>query len=140
MENRGYTDRHFVTQEFTAMPKQNVDKLTDFGKRLMLLRKEAGYTQVELAKELKVTQRMISHYEVYSEYPPASLLPKLTKILGISSDELLGILPMKKTKKPDTRLQRRFQQIEKLPAKDKRQCYFPNYRRINPTFSTYFPS
>ena len=103
------------------MPKQNFDELTDFGKRLVKLRKTAGYTQVELAKELSVTQRMISYYEGQSDYPPASLLPKLTKLLNVSADELLGIQPIKKTRKPDTRIQRRMQQIEKMGNTERRQ-------------------
>ncbi len=103
------------------MPKQQMELLTAFGHRLMTLRKAAGYTQVELAKELGVSQRMISHYEGHSEYPPAAALPKLARLLGVSADELLGIQRLKKNKQPDTRLQRRCQQIEKLPAKDKRQ-------------------
>ncbi|MCP5207909.1 MAG: helix-turn-helix transcriptional regulator [Hahellaceae bacterium] len=37
------------------MPKQNIEELTDFGKRLVSLRKKAGYTQVEIAEELGVT-------------------------------------------------------------------------------------
>jgi transcriptional regulator with XRE-family HTH domain len=103
------------------MPKQKIEDLTDFGKRLVKLRKVAGYTQTELAQELGVTQRMVSYYEGHSEYPPAALLPKLATLLGVTSDELLGITPLKKAKKPDTRLQRRFQQIEKLPPKERRQ-------------------
>ena len=103
------------------MPKQDMEQLTDFGKRLVTLRKKAGYTQVELARELDVTQRMISYYEGHSEYPPAAQLPKLAKVLGVSSDELLGIKPMKKTRQPDTRLQRRLQHIEKLTPARKRQ-------------------
>ncbi len=73
------------------MPKQKIELLTDFGRRLTSLRKKAGYTQVELAKELDVTQRMISHYEGQSEYPPAFRLPKLAKLLSVSADELLSI-------------------------------------------------
>ena len=103
------------------MPKQNFEQLTDFGKRLAKLRKDAGYTQVELAKELEVTQRMVSYYEGHSEYPPSSLLPKLAKILGVTTDELLGLRPIKKTRQPDTRLLRRLQQIEKLGVDKKRQ-------------------
>ena len=96
------------------MPKQNIEALSDFGKRLVSLRKEAGYTQVELAKELEVSQRMISYYEGHPEFPPSSLLPKLAQLLNVTTDELLGIKPIKQGKKPDSRLQRRFQQIEKL--------------------------
>ncbi|MGB3623291.1 helix-turn-helix transcriptional regulator [Ketobacter sp. MCCC 1A13808] len=103
------------------MPKQNIDELTDFGKRLVTLRKQAGYTQTELANELDVSQRMVSHYEGHTEYPPAALLPKLAALLNVTSDELLGLEPLKKNRQPDTRLQRRFQQIEKLPNKEKRK-------------------
>ena len=103
------------------MPKQNIEALTDFGKRLVALRKKAGYTQVELAQELGVTQRMVSYYEGQSEYPPAAMLPKLAKLLSVTTDELLGIAPLKKSRQPDTRLLRRFQQIEKLPTKERRQ-------------------
>ncbi|MCP5207910.1 MAG: hypothetical protein H7A01_11940 [Hahellaceae bacterium] len=64
---------------------------------------------------------MVSYYEGHSEYPPAAMLPKLAKLLNVTTDELLGLKPIKKTQQPDTRLQRRFQQIEKLPNKEKRQ-------------------
>lgn len=121
MKNQGYTIRHLKENESHTMPKQIIDDLPDFGKRLVKLRKGAGYTQTELANELDVTQRMVSYYEGHSEYPPSALLPKLATLLGVTSDELLGIKKLKKSKKPDTRLQRRFQQIEKLPVKDKRQ-------------------
>ena len=69
------------------MPKQDFDSLTDFGKRLVDLRKAAGYTQVELAKELEVTQRMISYYEGHSEYPPSAILPDLANLLGVKSND-----------------------------------------------------
>lgn len=121
MQKQGYNQRHHALQRSLMMPKQDMSQLTNFGRQLATLRKKAGYTQVELAKELDVTQRMISYYEGHSEYPPASLLPKLAKLLGVSADELLGIKPLKKTRQPDTRLQRRLQQIEKLSAPKKRQ-------------------
>lgn len=103
------------------MPAQNVERLTNFGKRLAALRKEAGYTQTELADELGVSQRMISHYEGQSEYPPAAVLPKLAQLLKVSADELLGIKPPQKTKQPDSRLLRRMQQIDKLSADKRKQ-------------------
>lgn len=121
MQNRGYNTQHRIELTSLSMPKQNFDELPDFGKRLVNLRKSAGYTQVELAKEIEVSQRMVSYYESQSEFPPSSLLPKLSKILGVTSDELLGITKLKKQHKPDTRLQRRMQQVEKLSTVSKRQ-------------------
>jgi transcriptional regulator with XRE-family HTH domain len=120
MQNRGYTiGQH--TPWSHPMPKQNIEQLTDFGRRLADLRKKAGFTQVELANELGVSQRMISYYEGHSEYPPSNLLPIMARVLRVSSDELLGIKPIKKIKQPDSRLLRRMQQIDKLDPATKRQ-------------------
>lgn len=103
------------------MPKQRIEQLTDFGKRLAALRKKRGYTQTELAHELGVTQRMVSYYEGHSEYPPASLLPRMAKLLNVTADELLGLKPLKAKRQPDSRLLRRLQQIEKLSTAKRRQ-------------------
>jgi len=103
-----------------VMPKVK-ERTSEFGARLTELRKAAGYTQVVLAAALDTTQRMIAYYESHGEKPPGALLPQLAELLGVSADELLGIKPMKKGKKPDTQLHRRLQRIEKLDAKAKRQ-------------------
>jgi transcriptional regulator with XRE-family HTH domain len=64
---------------------------------------------------------MIAYYESRAEKAPAALLPKMAAALGVSADELLGIKPVRKGKKPDTQLQRRLQRIEKLDPKARRQ-------------------
>lgn len=121
MRNQHYNPKHLSTPKGLSMAAQDLDSLTDFGRRMVALRTKAGYTQVELAKELGITQRMISYYEGHTDYPPSALLPDLAEVLGVSTDQLLGIKPIKKTPKPDTRLQRRIKQIEKLGTKEKRQ-------------------
>lgn len=121
MKNQRYNPLQLSTPNELAMAAQDLDLLTDFGRRLVALRKKAGYTQVELARELGITQRMISYYEGHTDYPPSALLPDLAEILGVTADQLLGMKPIKKTPKPDTRLQRRIKQIEKLDTKEKRQ-------------------
>ena len=103
------------------MVKQVNDKLTDFGKRLAQFRKEAGFTQQELADEIGVSRRVIGYYESESQHPPANLLVDLTFGLNVSADELLGLKAAKKIKMPDSRLLRRMQQIEKMNAASKRQ-------------------
>ena len=96
---------------------------TDFGARMAELRQAAGYSQRELAAELGISQRMVAYYEGETDYPPAGILPELARVLGVSIDQLLGTkLIRSATKKPqDTRLWRRFKQVEKLPAKERRQ-------------------
>ena len=104
------------------MPKTKKEG-AGFGSRLAELRKAAGYTQVELAEEIGVTQRVIAYYEGQTDHPPTTLLPAIAKALKITTDELLGHAPIKKQPKPrNTRLHRRMEQIEQLGPKEKRQA------------------
>lgn len=104
------------------MPKRKTDVMENFGERLAGLRKQAGYTQVEFAAELGITQRMVAYYEAPNAHPPAHLLPQMAKVLGVSVDALLGTAPPKRMKALATnRLERRLMEIEKLDAADKRQ-------------------
>lgn len=94
-----------------------------FGARMAAFRRAAGFTQRELGAELGVSQRMIAYYEVQTDYPPSGILTELARVLGVTTDELLGVETVRSaTRKPqDTRLWRRFKQVEKLPAKERRQ-------------------
>ena len=104
------------------MPKQRKDAVQHFGERLAQLRKEAGYTQIEFAKEVGITQRVVAYYEAPDAHPPTHLLADMAKILGVSTDELLGHVPINRRQKVgNSRLLRRLQQIEKLPPQEKRQ-------------------
>jgi len=98
------------------------DQGETFGERLARLRQAAGYSQRDLAAELGVSQRMIAYYEKETDYPPSHLLPLLTKALGVTADQLLGLQKVKDNgKSRDTRLWRRFSQVEKLPAAQRKQ-------------------
>ena len=104
------------------MPKRKTEVIASFGDRLASLRKAAGYTQVELAAEMGITQRMVAYYEAPNAQPPAHLLPQLAQTLGVSVDVLLGLAEPRRAKKIATnRLERRLLEIEKLDPKAKRQ-------------------
>jgi transcriptional regulator with XRE-family HTH domain len=121
MKNQTYNPGHPLVSWSTTMPKIKKEGST-FGQRLAQLRKAAGYTQVELAAEIGVTQRVIAYYEGQSDHPPTTLLPAIAQALKITTDELLGTTPIKKKSQPrNTRLHRRLEQIEKLDQKKKRQ-------------------
>jgi transcriptional regulator with XRE-family HTH domain len=94
-----------------------------FGERLAQLRKAAGYTQVELAAELGISQRMVAYYESPNSTPPANLLPQIATVLGVSIDELFGRSAKRRLAKQDgdSRLRRRLLAIEKLDMAEKRQ-------------------
>ena len=53
------------------MSKRKTPVMQSFGERLAQLRKTAGYTQVEFAAEVGVTQRMVAYYEAPDAQPPA---------------------------------------------------------------------
>jgi transcriptional regulator with XRE-family HTH domain len=108
------------------MPRKSklLQNATDeaFGLRMARLRKTAGYSQRELAKELGISQRMVAYYESQSEHPPAHLIPRLVALFGLSTEELLGIKPIKLAKPAaNQRLLQRMLRIEKLPIKEKKQ-------------------
>jgi transcriptional regulator with XRE-family HTH domain len=92
-----------------------------FGKRLIALRKARGITQVELAKALGTAQRTISYYENEGGLPTVLILGNLARVLGVTTDELLGLKPVRSQDKPQRRrLWKRFQRMEALPDRDQR--------------------
>ena len=96
--------------------------MNNFGPRLAALRKSAGYTQVEFAEAVGVSQRMVAYYEAPEAMPPAHLLPNIARVLSVTADALLGTAPIKRPAKVGhSRLERRLQQIEKLALTEKRQ-------------------
>lgn len=104
------------------MPKRKTEVIESFGERLAQLRKDAGFTQVEFAAEVGITQRMVAYYEAPDAHPPAHLLPQMAQALGASVDVLLGMSAPRRPKKLATnRLERRLMEIEKLDPKAKRQ-------------------
>jgi transcriptional regulator with XRE-family HTH domain len=112
----------FDPQGRQTMPKVRRGAAPDFGPRLAELRKKAGFTQTAFAGEIGVSQRMMAYYESPAAHPPANLLAKMAEALGVSVDALLGVETAKRRAKPtDTRMQRRLQQIEKLPPEERRQ-------------------
>jgi len=93
------------------------------GERLASLRKAAGFTQIELAAELGISQRMVAYYESPVATPPANLLPQIATALGVTIDEMFGRSAKRKLAKQegDSRLRRRLLAIEKLDVAEKRQ-------------------
>ena len=70
---------------------------------------------------LRLRQQRPRLHQSRAEKAPAALLPKMAAALAVSADELLGIKPLRKGRKPDTQLHRRLQRIEQLDPKAKRQ-------------------
>lgn len=64
------------------------------GKRIVQLRKEKGYTQEQLAEFVDVSAQAVSKWENDVSCPDISILPKLAEVLGVTTDELLGVKPI----------------------------------------------
>ena len=63
----------------------------DFGRKLKILRKQAGLTQKQLATQLGITKSVVSFYELQTRSPSPDVLAKLAKIFHVSVDYLLGL-------------------------------------------------
>jgi hypothetical protein len=59
----------------------------------------------------------VPSFEKEAGHLPTDLLPVLSKVLGVSTDQLLGVEEVKELgRNRDSRLWRRFSQLEKLPS------------------------
>ena len=106
-----------------VMARKIASKLSDpggetFGQRLARLRKERGFTQVEIAERVGIIQALVSDYERDKLRLNAEMVVRFAGALEITTDELLkptgtGI-PLRR--KPSLRMLRRLEKIESLPA------------------------
>lgn len=90
------------------------------GQRLARLRKERGYTQVDLAKKIGIIQTLISDYELDKLRLSAEMAVRFAMVLDVTVDELVS--PKATAKKrsvraPSLKVVRRMEQIEKLPPR-----------------------
>jgi transcriptional regulator with XRE-family HTH domain len=102
-------------------PRPDDEKKVDIalGARLARLRKERGFTQIELADKLGVAQSLISSYETGRLRIPPAIVVSITKVLQISSDELLGMVSARAREAPlSRRFSRRLKQVQHLPKRD----------------------
>lgn len=92
-----------------------------FGDRLAQIRKSRAMTQIELGKRVGVSNRVIAYYETESTQPPGSLLVDLARELEVTTDELLGLKPLKaKTDPKSARLMNRLKKVEALSPAEQR--------------------
>ena len=76
-------------------PTESPDKVlrTQFGRRIRIARKVRGLTQKDLATKLGVVAVSISNYENGIIEPSLKNLLNLSRILGVTSDYLIGNAP-----------------------------------------------
>lgn len=100
------------------MPKRKISE--SLGERLIRLRGERGLTQAELAAMAGLAQPYISDYERGVCVPNATTIIRLSGVLGISTDALLGLEPAKSVEVPlDRAVLRRIRKIGELSRRDR---------------------
>lgn len=68
----------------------------NIGENIRSCRRKMNLTQEQLAEKLGVSFQSVSRWENDLTYPDTELLPVLSKIFGITTDELLGVPKVKK--------------------------------------------
>lgn len=99
----------------TSQPPLMIKDLT-FGQHLARLRKNKGYTQVDLAQKMGVIQVLISDYENDKLRPYHEMVIRFAKALDVTTDELLGFKSSKNNNNGvSLKILRRVKKIEALP-------------------------
>lgn len=95
--------------------------MIDLGSRIQQLRKEAGLTQGQLAKQVDVSMTQLVRYETKGVQPPADVLKKLSDVFGTSIDFIVNGDTAEKAKASlkDNDLLTQFREVEKLTDEDK---------------------
>ncbi len=90
------------------------------GQRLARLRKDRGFTQVELASKMGIIQSLVSDYERDRIRPYPEMLARFALNLDATIDEIVGLQRPKAKEAPplNRRFLRRLQQVDKLPKRD----------------------
>jgi transcriptional regulator with XRE-family HTH domain len=86
------------------------------GERVARLRKERGYSQIELAERIGIIQALVSDYENCKLRLTAEMAIRFARALEVSTDELLQPTGQRRTLKPSRKVLRRLEQIESLPS------------------------
>lgn len=92
-----------------------------FGQRLAEARRAKDWTQGELAAALDTNVKMIDYYERRAVNPALEVVQACAKVLDVSASYLVGAdddpQPSKKKTGPVSPLERKFQEVRKLPKK-----------------------
>lgn len=90
------------------------------GERIKLLRKEKGWSQDELVKQIGADARQISRYETGKITPSAEALVKFAEVFDVSIDYLLvEDAPRRPLRLDDAGLLERLQDIHTLSEEDR---------------------
>lgn len=104
-----------------TMPQEEKKFFAELGARVAELRKGLGLTQQQLADALDTTQQQVASYEVARLRIPASMLPRLARVLGVTLEALIGDEQRPAAKRgPAPKLQQQLERLSALPKPKQR--------------------
>jgi len=89
----------------------------DFAQRLADLRKQKGFTQLQLAARVGVHVQQLKRYEAASSQPTLEVIRNLAVALGVTSDRLLF---GKDERGPDDELRLQFEAVSRFSVEEKK--------------------
>ena len=105
----------------SIMSQEEKRFFVELGARITELRKELGLTQQQLAEALETTQQQVASYESARLRVPASMLPRLARVLGVTLETLIGEEPRQAAKRgPTPKLQQQLERLSSLPKPKQR--------------------
>ncbi len=89
-----------------------------FGARLAALRKECDLSQAQFAEKAEITREMVGYYERRTDNPESAFVMKAATILGVTTDDLLGMQPVTKKAGRKSKLDHCVDQVKQLPKSE----------------------
>ena len=96
------------------------EMFVELGIKIASIRKEHNLSQAELAGKIGVSQQLVAAYEKATRHLPLIALFRISKVLHVEVEELLGL---KKRGKPGppSKVQRLANRIKKLPSEKQKK-------------------
>ena len=97
---------------------------SSLGQRITDARERAGISQAQLADKLGTSQPAIAYWERSAANLRSDVIAKLSQVLGVSADELLGTqAPRQKAAQPVGKARRIFDAVSKLPRRQQEKIF-----------------
>ena len=96
------------------------EKIGKFGKRILELRKQKGWSQPDIAKKIGTSGPIIGRYERGEMNPSIEVAKKFADTFGVTLDYLIADHDVPNILQNKTMLER-WKAIDTLPAKDREQ-------------------
>jgi transcriptional regulator with XRE-family HTH domain len=99
------------------LPAIDILKDIKIGERIVKIRKEKGLTQKELAAKLGIKRTLMADYEIGRIRIYSEMVARIALVLNVTSDEILGLKPLKNIAPFSLKIVRRLKKISELSPK-----------------------